>query len=91
MIFQWDPTKASANQQKHGVSFDEASLALLDPLGVTLPDPDHSLSEVRMITIGCQPTGRLLAIAHTERGAAVRIISARKATRDERSIYEEHP
>ncbi|MEW5890927.1 MAG: BrnT family toxin [Pseudomonadota bacterium] len=59
-----------------------------DPLALTFPDPDHSVGERRWLTFGVSQTGRLLVVAHTERGRAIRIISARKATRHERGIYE---
>ncbi len=52
MDFEWDPTKAAANLKKHGVSFDEATSVFGDPLALTFGDPDHSGSEVRLITFG---------------------------------------
>ncbi len=88
MIFEWDPTKAAANLKKHGVSFSEAATVLSDSLGVTVPDPDHSLDEDRYITVGMSYRSRLLIVAHTERGDHVRIISARELTRREREAYE---
>lgn len=60
-----------------------------DPLAVTGADPDHSEAEERAITFGMSSQGRLLIVAHTERGDAIRIISARIATQHERHIYEE--
>ena len=89
MHFEWDADKARSNLRKHAVSFDAAAAALRDPMAVTLPDPDHSIDEIRMITVCCSPGGQVLTIAHTERELAVRIISARKATRDERGLYEQ--
>jgi uncharacterized protein len=89
MRFQWDPTKARKNLDKHGVSFDEAASVFHDPLAATGADPDHSEGEERMVTFGLSSTGRLLVVAHTERGDAIRIISARVATQHERRIYEE--
>jgi uncharacterized DUF497 family protein len=89
MRFTWDPSKAEANLRKHGVSFQEASTAFRDPLSVTGADPDHSFGESRFITFGESVTGKLLVIAHTERGAEIRILSARRATKPERKIYEE--
>jgi uncharacterized DUF497 family protein len=88
MIFEWDPTKAAANLKKHGISFSEAATMLSDSLGVTVPDPDHSLDEDRYITVGMSYRSRLLIVAHTERGDHVRIISARELTRTEREAYE---
>ena len=87
--FEWDPRKAATNLRKHGVSFEEASTVFFDPLSATGNDPDHSAAENRMVTFGVSSSGRLLAVAHTEHGDAIRIISARKATRAERKIYEE--
>ena len=67
----------------------EASTALRDPLATTGRDPDHSDDEERWITFGMSSRGRLLVVAHTERGERIRIISARLATKREQSIYEE--
>jgi len=89
MQFEWDPPKAEINVKKHGVSFDEAATVFLDQLAVSGADPDHSLGESRYITFGISSLGRLLAVAHTHRTGAIRIISARRLTRSERKIYEE--
>ncbi len=87
--FEWDPAKAKTNLRKHGVSFREAATVLLDPLGITIFDPDHSDEEDRFITFGFSAAGRLLIVAHTERGERIRIISARGITRAEREAYEQ--
>jgi len=87
--FTWDPAKAGANLRKHGVSFIEASTAFADSLSVTIPDPDHSAGEERFVLMGLSDRGRLLVVAHAERGDLIRIISARLATRRERKTYEE--
>ena len=89
MLIEWDPRKARSNLRKHGVNFHEAGSVLDDPLSTTFPDPDHSLDEARFLTIGASATGRILVVAHTDRGDAVRIISARRATPRERKFYEE--
>lgn len=89
MHFVWDPIKARKNLRKHGVTFEEASTSFYDPLAVTGADPDHSEGEERMVTFGVSSSGRLLVVAHTERGDAIRIISARITTKQERQIYEE--
>ena len=89
MNFEWDSAKASANLRKHGVSFAEAVSALQDDFAATARDLQHSESELRFITFGVSAHGRLVAVSHTERGNAIRIISARLATRSERQIYEE--
>ena len=91
LTFEWDVDKAKINRRKHGVSFEEASTVFADPLAYTFPDPDHSVRESRFLTIGkTQQFELLLVVAHVERGRIIRIISARKATRHERSIYEEN-
>ena len=90
MIYEWDPDKAIDNERKHGVSFDEAKTAFLDPLAETFDDPDHSSDERRFMTIGASSQQRLLFIAHADRGPdRVRIISARVATRGETHAYQE--
>lgn len=89
MNFEWDPQKALANLQRHGVSFEEAATALRDPYSATARDPDHSIGEQRFVTFGFSALNRLLMVAHTERDERIRIISAREATRSERKIYEE--
>ena len=75
--------------RKHGVPFEEAASVFSDPLACTFGDPDHSVGEQRLLTFGVSQSGRLLAIVHAERGRGIRIISARKATRHERGIYEQ--
>jgi len=87
--FEWDPRKAADNLLKHGVSFHEAATVFDDPLAITYPDPDHSEDEFRLLTFGTSVERRLLVIAHTEGGDTIRIVSARRATRGERKIYEE--
>ena len=87
--FEWDPAKAKLNLRKHGIAFREAATVLRDPLGITIFDPDHSDEEDRFITFGFSTAGRLLMVAHTERGERIRIISARRLTRAEREAYEE--
>jgi len=89
MHIEWDSAKSANNLRKHRVSFEEASSVFYDPLAVTGADPEHSEGEERLITFGMSPAGKLLVVSHTERGEAIRIISARIATRPERRIYEE--
>ncbi len=85
----WDARKAAANRKKHGVSFEEAATVFADPLSLTGADPDHSVGEHRWITFGESVRGRLLAVAHTDEGDIIRVISARLATRHEKRLYEE--
>ena len=89
MRFEWNALKAARNLRKHGVSFDEASSVFFDPLSATGDDPDHSLEDRRFVTFGVSSSGRLLVLTHTERYDAIRIITARLATRTERKLYEE--
>jgi len=89
LIFEWDEKKAKRNIRKHKVSFEEATTVFADPLSLTIPDPLHSEEEDRFVTMGMSIKGRLLVVVHTERGEAIRIISARPATRGEREAYEE--
>ncbi|MCX5831310.1 MAG: BrnT family toxin [Deltaproteobacteria bacterium] len=88
MKFEWDKDKERRNIRKHAISFDEAVTVFYDPLSATIADPDHSIEEVRLITIGYSSQGRLFVISHTERGEAIRIISARPATILERKRHE---
>ena len=88
LIFEWDPQKANSNLEKHGVSFEEASTAFQDTLSLTIDDPLHSIDEERVILIGMSQKNRILVVVHTERGDSIRIISARKATKEERESYE---
>lgn len=87
--FEWDPTKDVANRRKHGVSFREAISAFMDPLSITIPDPDHSLEEERFFLLGENHKGQLLVVSHTDRQDRIRIISVRKADRRERKEYEQ--
>jgi uncharacterized DUF497 family protein len=89
MEFEWNERKAITNERKHGVSFHEAASVFGDPLAITFPDPDRSERENRFITFGLSRFGRLLVIAHADRGSRTRIISARLMTKHERRIYEE--
>ena len=89
MRFAWDPNKAASNLRDHRVTFEEASSVFGDALAMTFDDPDHSEGESRLLTFGLSEQGRLLVVSHAERRGIVRIISARRATRAERKIYEE--
>ena len=87
--FEWDPEKAESNSRKHGVSFEDAATVFGDPLSITIADPAHSEQEHRFITVGLAASGRVIVLSHTDRNDAIRIISARLATRFERKSYEE--
>ena len=88
-IFESDAAKANANLRKHGLSFEEAMTVFADQLGRIEDDPRHSADEDRFVLLGISQRQRLLAIMFAERGDAIRIISARQATRQERRDYEE--
>lgn len=85
--FSFNHWKALANVSKHGVTFEEAMSAFDDPRSLTIPDPSHSLAEDRYLLLGLTGTGRLLVVAHAERGDEIRLISARVATSAEWSTY----
>lgn len=90
LSFEWDSAKAKKNFIVHGVTFDEASTAFKDTLSLTIYDPLHSEDEHRQILIGSSHQNRVLVVVHTERRDEIRIISARKATKNERNQYEEN-
>src|SRR6185503_5115989 len=90
-VFEWDARKASRNYRKHGVTFDEATSVFGDPFAVLMPDPDHSIRELRYLVLGMSERQRLLVVAFAERTPRTRLISARHATRRERRGYEEEP
>jgi uncharacterized protein len=89
LTFEWDSRKAQSNLSKHGVSFEAASTVFGDPTSLTIPDPDHSVTERRFITMGRAFNDKLLVVVHTDRSDNIRIISARRANRREQKIYEE--
>lgn len=87
--FEWDPDKAAINRRKHGVSFEDAQSVFADERARLINDPDHSEQEDRFVLLGLSSSLRLLVVAHCYRaeGNVIRIISARKATRDEQAHY----
>lgn len=89
LVFEWDGEKAQKNSRKHGVTFEEATTIFGDPLSLTIDDPLHSKGEHRFVTIGQSVRQRTLVVVHADRGAHIRVISARVATRKEREQYEE--
>lgn len=89
VILEWDSRKALANLAKHGVDFREAGSVMGDRLSVTFADHRYLTDERRFTTIGASASGRILVVVHTDRGEAVRLISARRATPRERRFYEE--
>jgi len=89
MRFEWDKTKNKANHRKHGVSFEEAQTAFYDDDAIVYDDPDHSDDEDRFLLLGLSNALKILVVVHClrNRGDVIRLISARKATREEREIY----
>jgi hypothetical protein len=87
--FEWDGDKAARNHRKHGVAFEESTTIFNDLGFITVVDDEHSLDEDRYISIGMSNLGRLLMVAHTDRGGRIRIISARDATKQEERFYAE--
>ena len=85
--YEWDPQKARANHLKHGVMFSDAVVVFEDEQALTIED-DHP-EEQRFITIGADAFGRILVVVYTYRSEAIRIISARRATSNERQYYQE--
>jgi len=87
MEIEYDPSKADANLTKHGVSFDEAEFALLDPMALVREDRDAE-GELRWVLLGMSSRARLLVVVYSLRdGERIRLISARKATRSEARNY----
>jgi uncharacterized DUF497 family protein len=89
--FEWDEDKAASNQKKHRVTFEEAATVFADPLAAIFDDEVYSEEEQREIIIGHSAESQLLLVCFTERAGAIRIISARRATKRERRDYEENP
>jgi uncharacterized DUF497 family protein len=89
ITFVWDPVKAASNLKKHGVSFEEAQSVFYDEWALQFYDESHSSGEERFLLLGMSSGANLLIVCHCERdrGDAVRIISARKATKYEGSFY----
>ena len=90
LIFKWDEKKNALNEKKHGISFDEAKTVFTDQFARLIVDPDHSDDEDRFILLGTSIHSRLLIVCHCVRkDDSIRIISARRADKRERTIYEE--
>ena len=80
ITFEWDQNKSEANEEKHGITFEEAK--------TVFNDPDHSDDEYRYIDIGFSSKGSILVLWYTERNENIRIIGCRKASKFERKTYE---
>ncbi|RBP78621.1 BrnT family toxin [Marinomonas rhizomae] len=89
--FEWNFDKSVSNIQKHGVSFDEAKTVFTDEYARLIGDPDHSQDEDRFLLLGTSIESNLLVVCHCIREAeSIRIISARKASKQERKVYEDY-
>ncbi len=86
MRFEFDPTKAASNIRKHGVSFADAEALFEDPLAIHAADPDAE-GEERFVAVGLGGAGLILVVVYALRGEAIRLISARRATKRESRAY----
>ena len=89
ITFEWDDEKAESNLAKHDVSFSEAATVFYDPYAIVVDDDEHSIDENRFIIVGLSATARVLTVCHCyrEQNEVIRIISARKATKNEEAEY----
>jgi uncharacterized protein len=92
-MFEWDSKKAAVNSQKHGVSFEEASSVFFDSAALDGPDLKHSEKEPRFLRLGVSSLKKVLVVSYTIRRKyneinQIRIISARKANKKEKKVYE---
>jgi uncharacterized protein len=88
--FEWDNRKNTQNRRKHGISFEEAETVFFDEQALLIADPDHSEHEERFVLLGLSSALRTLVVCHCYRreGDVIRLISARRADRQERELYE---
>jgi len=87
MSYQWDRDKAEANMRKHGIDFADSIAVFEDQYALTIEDDFPH--EQRFVTIGMDTIGRVLVVVYTWRQGDIRVISARRATRRERQLYEQ--
>ena len=92
MKFEWDPNKEAINIRKHGISFEQAAYVFADPFSLSMFDEEHSDKEDRWVLLGKSNNETILVVIHTYRTRdneeIVRIISARKATKNEEKTYK---
>lgn len=93
LIFEWDDRKNASNKRKHGVSFEDAQTVFFDENAIEFDDPDHSIQEERFILLGLSQRLKVLVVCHCHRSdeSKIRIISARKATKKEQTVYFRRP
>lgn len=91
LAFEWDENKNRINKAKHGITFEEAKTVFYDDDAIVFDDPDHSAEEDRFLILGLSRRENLCIVSHCCRGEeeTIRIISARKATKNETKIYNE--
>ena len=91
ITFEWDENKNAINKQKHQISFEEAQTVFDDPNAIMIPDTEHSEKEERFILLGFSNNAKLLVVCHCYRQSdtIIRIISARKATKNEARQYHD--
>jgi uncharacterized protein len=91
--FEWNQAKNKSNQQKHGISFEEAQSVFYDDSAIQFYNEENSIEEDRFLMLGYSNESNLLMVCHCERssGQSIRIISARKATKKERKYYDGEP
>lgn len=89
LIFEWDENKNTINKNKHGLSFEEAKEVFSDDNAILFDDPDHSIGEERFLIIGMTLSQKICLVSHCYRDNdnVIRIISARKATKNEKRTY----
>ncbi len=87
--FEWDDSKNRSNRQKHGVSFEEAQTVFFDDRAIEFYDDEHTEWEDRFLMLGYSFKLRMLMVCHCHRenDSTIRIISARKATNNEKKFY----
>jgi uncharacterized DUF497 family protein len=91
LMFEWDENKNEINKKKHRISFEEAQTVFYDDAALVIDDPEHSQEEDRFIILGLSKRANLLVVCHCYRASdtVIRIISARKATKNETKQYHE--
>ena len=91
ITFEWDAQKNTINIKKHGISFEEAATVFYDDEALLFDNPDHSIEENRFLILGVSQTEMLCIVSHCYKDSEdrIRIISARKADKEEKEVYNE--
>ena len=92
MTFEWDENKNQINIKKHGIDFEEAKTVFYDDNAVVFDDPEHSIEEERFLILGLSENEKLCIVSHCYHANddIIRLISARKATKNERNVYYDY-